>query len=402
VAVWHRRAGKDLFSVNWICCEAFRRVGLYWHMFPKYTQGRKVAWEGFTKDGRRFLHHFPDKLIETTNNNEMKVTFVNGSIYQVVGSDEPDRLVGANPVGIVFSEYSISDPRAWDFVRPILAENGGWAIFIYTPRGQNHGWELLKMARSNPNWFAEVLTVEDSKAVPLELIAEDRDSGMPDEMIRQEYYCSFDAPLVGAYYSDAISRADADKRICNVPWEPNLEVHTAWDLGMGDATSIWFFQSNGMTIRIIDYYENSGEGLAHYAKVLKEKPYAYGMNFGPHDLTVKELGTGKSRLEVARDLGIKFRVVPKMPLEDGIEAVRNILPRCWFDSDKCARGIQALREYRKDFDEQRKVFLAKPYHDWTSHPADAFRYLALSFKEARFRKDDRKLPSTAESSYDMF
>jgi phage terminase large subunit len=388
VAVWHRRAGKDLFTVNWIACQAMQRVGLYWHMFPKYTQGRKVAWEGATKAGRRFLHHFPDSLIKTTNDNEMKVTFKNGSVYQVVGSDEPDRLVGANPVGVVFSEYSISDPRAWDYVRPILAENEGWAIFIYTPRGQNHGWDLFNMAAKNPKWFCQKLGVTDTKAVPKEVIEDDRNSGMPEEMIQQEYECSFEAPLIGAYYASGITKAYKDGRVTKVPYDPILDVHTAWDLGMDDATTIWFFQyyERDNTIRVLDYLEQSGEGLLYYAKELQKKPYRYGKHFFPFDVNVREMATGKTRLQTLREIGIKADVVPKLDLHDGIDAVRNMLGRVWFDETNCARGLQALKEYRKEWDEKRKCFSNSPLHDWASHGADAFRQLALSFKEQKFVK----------------
>lgn len=401
VAVWHRRAGKDLSSINWCAVSAMTRPGLYWHLFPTYNQGRKIAWDGMTRDGRKFLEHFPKEMWEAVNNTEMRLTLKNGSIYQVVGTDNVDRLVGANPVGVVFSEYSLQDPRAWDYIRPILAENGGWALFIYTARGRNHGYDLLNVAKKNENWFQQVLSVEDTRAIPLSAIDEERASGMPEEMIQQEFYCSFDAPLVGSYYGNAMARLLADRHLTKIPYEPLLEVHTAWDLGVGDSTSIIFYQLSGAEIRIIDYYEMQGEGLAHYAKVLREKEYVYGEHLAPHDIQVRDFSTGKSRLEAARELGIRFRVVPNLRVDDGIEAVRNTLPKCYFDEDKCSHLIEALRQYRKDYDEKRQVFRDRPLHDWTSHPADAMRYLSLGIRQ---RNDKRmaKLPRIAEGEYSIF
>jgi hypothetical protein len=353
-----------------------------------------------TRDGRKFIDHFPKEMWEAVNNTEMRLTLKNGSIYQVVGTDNVDRLVGANPVGVVFSEYSLQDPRAWDYIRPILAENGGWALFIYTARGRNHGYDLLNMARRNEKWFQQTLSVDDTRAISQEAVEEERQSGMPDEMIQQEFYCSFDAPLVGSYYGNAMARLLADGKITGVPYEPRLEVHTSWDLGMGDSTSIIFFQRHGGEIRIIDYYESSGEGLAHYVKILKEKEYIYGEHIAPHDIQVREMGTGKSRLEVARELGIRFRVAANLRIDDGIEAVRTTLPKCYFDEKKCSHLIEALRQYRKDFDEKNKVFRDRPLHDWTSHPADAMRYLAVGLRD-QLNMNAKKLPRMADMEYQI-
>tara|TARA_A100001011_G_scaffold317947_1_gene337494 strand:+ start:6520 stop:7815 length:1296 start_codon:yes stop_codon:yes gene_type:complete len=398
VAVWHRRAGKDLASINWCVVSALKRPGLYWHLFPTYNQGRKIAWDGMTRDGRKFIDHFPSELVESKNNTEMRLTLKNGSIYQVVGTDNVDRLIGANPVGVIFSEYSVQDPRAWDYIRPILAENDGWAVFIYTARGRNHGYDLITMAQRNQKWFSQTLSIEDTNAVSQQAIDDERESGMPEEMIQQEFYCSFDAPLVGSYYGNLMAKALADRRITKVPYDPLLDVHTSWDLGMGDSTSIIFFQHHYNEIRIIDYYENSGEGLAHYAKVLREKEYVYGDHIAPHDIKVREMSTGRSRLESARELGIRFRVTPNLRIDDGIEAARTIIPRCYFDEDKCSLLVEAMRQYRKAFDEKNNTFKDKPLHDWTSHACDAFRYLALGMRN---KQDARMkdLPRQAEGDY---
>lgn len=419
VCVWHRRAGKDLFGVNLVAVKSTERPGLYWHLFPTYNQGRKIAWDGFTKTGRRFISHFPPALVESINNTEMRINLKTGSQYQVVGTEDPDRLVGANPVGCIFSEYSLQDPRAWDIIRPILAENEGWALFIYTARGKNHGFTMLEGARKiierdraagkESKWYAEVLTAgsgptdtkrrDGTPVISDEVIQEERDAGMPEELIAQEFKCSFEAPIVGAYYATQMARALEENRIGKVPWEPQLKVNTAWDLGMGDAMSIVFFQEYGLETRIIDYYESSGEGLAHYIKVLRERDYVYGEHIAPWDIEVRELGTGKSRLEVAKSLGLNFRVLKQSSVSDGIEMVRNLIPTCWFDADKCDRLVQALRGYRKEYDEVRKVFKNNPLHDWTSHPADAFRYLAMG---RRKRPKNREKPQeAADSSYDI-
>ena len=399
VAVWHRRAGKDLLAVNWCATAAIKRKGLYWHLLPTYNQGRKIIWDGMTKDGKAFLEAFPKPLWGAVNNTDMRLELKNGSIYQVVGTDNVDRLVGSNPVGVVFSEYSLQDPRAWDLIRPILAENGGWAVFIYTARGRNHGYDMFNMASKNERWFSQRLTIEDTKVIGQDAIEEERDAGMPDELIQQEFYCSFDAPLVGSYYGNLMARALADGRIDKVPYEPRLEVHTAWDLGMGDSTSVIFFQQFGKEYRIIDYYENQGEGMSHYIKVLRERDYLYGKHIAPHDIKVREMGTGKSRWEVANALGLRFTICPNVLIDDGIEAARTIIPRCYFDEKRCNILVEALRQYRKDYDEKRKVYRDKPLHDWTSHAADAFRYLALGTRD-NINKG-RKLPTYADGEYNV-
>ena len=399
VAVWHRRAGKDLLSVNWCVTAALKRKGLYWHLLPTYNQGRKIVWDGMTRDGRSFLEHFPKELWANVNNTDMRLELKNGSIYQVVGTDNVDRLVGSNPVGVVFSEYSLQDPRAWDLVRPILAENGGWAMFIYTARGRNHGYDLFNMANRNERWFCQRLSVDDTAVLNQEAIDEEREAGMPEELIQQEFYCSFDAPLVGSYYGSLMAKALAEERIKNVPYEPRLEVHTSWDLGMGDSTAIIWFQQFGNEYRIIDYYENQGEGIPHYVKIVREKDYIYGRHIAPHDIKVREMGTGKSRFEVARDLGLRFDICPNIQIDDGIEAARSIIPRCYFDEKKCSILVEALRQYRKDYDEKNKVYKNRPLHDWSSHGADAFRYLALGTRD--INKNRQNLPSFADSNYNV-
>ncbi len=395
VAVWHRRGGKDLTVLNITVKEALlKRVGLYWHLLPTYEMGRKIVWNGMTGDGVRFLDYWPAEMISRKRDDSMLLEFNNGSIWQVVGSDDPNRLVGANPVGVVLSEYSLQNPDAWEYIRPILAENGGWAIFIYTARGRNHGYDILQHALKSKYWFGQVLTVDDTEKplmkngtpvldkdgdpilVPVigkEVIDEDREAGMAPEIIQQEYWCSFDAPLVGSYYGDQMTEAMEDGRIGKVAYEERLPVDTWWDLGIGDHNAIWFTQSIGKEIRLIDYEEGSGKSLEEWIKFCREKPYIYGQHIGPHDLNIREYTTGKSRWRSALDLGFRFDIVEKGSVEDGINEVRRELRHCYFDEENCEKGIEALKQYRKEWDPKLNMYREKPVHDWASHGADGFR-----------------------------
>lgn len=401
--VWHRRAGKDLFALNHIVTHAHMRKGLYWHILPTYKQGRKIVWNGSTKAGRKFLDHFPSELIEGSNATEMTIRFKNGSIYQVVGADDPDSLVGSNPVGVVFSEWSLMSPHTYDLIRPILSENEGWALFIFTPRGHNFAKDLHDKAKANPAWFSQTLTVDDTHAVKPELIQDDRDMGMPEALIQQEYWCSFEAPIEGAYYQNQMIFLQEQNRLTKVPHEPLLPVYTSWDLGMDDATTIWFFQIHHHEIRLIDYYENSGEGLPFYAKMLDKghrTEYRYKNHYFPHDVKVRELGTGKSRYETLKSLGIKPTVVPKVEsIHDRIDDVRNILPKCWIDEEKCKRGIQCLRSYRKKFDETTQTYSTAPLHDWASHGADALGGVPYAVMKHNRASKTSDMPKTAVDKY---
>lgn len=403
VAIWHRRAGKDITALNWTICSIAERPGLYWHLLPTYNQGRKIIWDGISKEGVPFLDAWPHDLIKSVNNTDMKLETVNRGLWQVVGTDFVDRLVGPNPIGCVFSEYSLQDPQAWDLIRPILAENKGWAIFIYTPRGKNHGYELynlaMKLQQSGSGWFAQLLTVNDTGVLTQEDIDAERMAGMSEELVQQEFYCSFDAGMVGAYYTTQLAKARLEGRICRVPIMDTVPVDTYWDLGMDDSMTIWFGQDVGREIHLIDYLEGSGEGLPYYAKKLADKGYLYGRHVGPHDIKVREIGTGKSRKETARSLGINFDVTKKPNnKEDAIDAVRSIFGQCVFDSERCARGIDSLENFRKEYDPKRKIFLSTPVHDWSSHGAAAFETLALSHS---FRNFNRRiiLPEFKRRSY---
>jgi len=388
VCVWHRRAGKDKTFLNHCVKRMFERVGTYYYYFPTATMGRKILWDGIDKDGSRFIDHFPAELRDNVNNQEMKLKLTNGSLFQIIGTDRLD-VVGTNPIGCTFSEYSLQNPQGWEYVRPILAENGGWAVFNFTPRGYNHAKQLYDMAKDTDGWFHSLLTVDNTRAIPQEAIEEERKSGMPEEMIQQEFYCSFDMGVTGSYYANYISRARDEGRIMDFNHDRTNLVHTVWDIGVGDSTAIWFYQLAGMQVHLVDYYENHGEGLPFYAGVLRERAdkfgYQYGDHYAPHDIANREFGTGDSRLEAAKKLGIHFRVVPGESIESGINTVRAILDRCYFNRQRCKQGILCLENYRKDYDEKNRAYKDRPLHDWTSHGADAFRYLARSVKSATQR-----------------
>jgi phage terminase large subunit len=390
--VWHRRAGKDEVLLHLTAAKAMLRPATYWYMLPEAAQARKAIWEAVNPHtGRRRIDEaFPAEIRQTVRENEMFMRFVNGSTWQVVGSDNYNSLIGSPPAGLVFSEYSIANPSAWDILRPILAENEGWAAFNYTPRGPNHGETLYEAAKADPMWFAERLTVADTNVFSeerlrqelKELVANNGDHGRA--LYEQEYYCSFLAAVVGAYFGREMQAAEDEGRILErAVYDPGLQVHTAWDLGISNYTVIWFYQQAGFETRIVDCYAAMGYGLDHYAGVLQGKGYRYGNHYLPHDVAPKELGTGRTRIETLASLGINANVVPMLPVEDGINAVRRILPRCWFDRDKCAEGIKALKLYRRQWDDVRKVFYERPMHDWTSDFADAFRYLAIGLQEPR-------------------
>lgn len=387
VLVHHRRAGKDLACFNFLIQQAYMTRGNYWYMFPQYNQGRKAIWEGITANGVRYLECIPKSIIKRINRQEMYIELNNapkgdeGSIIRIVGSDT-EGLVGAGLKGIVLSEYSLTSPSVWPYIEPMIIEQGGWAVFNGTPRGENHFYDLYMMAKDNPDWYASKLGVDKTKAVSEEEIERLRKEGTyTEEQIQQEYYCSFKGSMVGAYYSDQIEKAEQEGRLTELEYDESKPVHTVWDIGVRDSTAIWFYQLSNNQIRVIDYYEAKGHGLPHYIKVLNSKPYLYGDHYAPHDIGAREFGTGKTRLEQAHSLGVYFREVKKIPVADGINCVRTTLNRCIFDRKKCYNGIQALKSYRKVWDEVKACFSDKPLHDWSSHAADAFRYLAVSLDE---------------------
>jgi hypothetical protein len=332
----------------------------------------------------------------------MKIVFTNGSYMQVIGSNNIDSIVGTNPVGVVFSEYSLQDPVAWGYVRPILAENGGWAIFVFTPRGENHGYDIWTLVKSEPGWYAQMDKASDTKVIPQDVLDSERREIVRlhsnDALYQQEFECNFSVPITGAYYAEHISKAYQDGRVTRVAHNPRYKVDTWWDLGKGDHNAIWFTQSVGTVVNVLRFVKGQGLGLPDYVRQLddlaKSHGYVYGIHMGPHDIDSTEWSTGKCRIDTARSLGVNFSVCPKLPIMDGIDMGRMIFGRCWFDQEACADGLSALKSYHKEWDDKRKTFLSTPYHDWSSHGADAFRTLAVGLDWEQAGK-----PIVAEDKY---
>ena len=395
LCIMPRRAGKDITAFNLCIRQLLKKICVIYYIFPTYSQGKKILWDSITNTGQKILDYIPEELIASKNSQEMKIRFTNGSLFQIVGSDNYDSLMGTNPQGVVFSEYALQDPRAYQYIRPILTANKGWALFISTPRGKNHLWELYNIAQQSPDWFCYKLTLDDTQHIPFAEIQRERDEGiMSEDLIQQEYYTSFTLGVEGSYYAKYLEKMRIEHKIGTVPWENGIQVHTAWDIGHRDSTCIVFYQICGQTVRVIDCYDNNKQGLEHYVDVLKSKPYSYGKHFAPHDIGVTEWGSGISRLEKARQLGIKFEykldkqkravsALPNLSIMDGIEAVRSLFSKCWIDEEQCAPLLKALENYRQEYDPKLRVYNQKPLHNWASHYSDAMRYLALSLSKTR-------------------
>ncbi|MCG8560468.1 MAG: hypothetical protein MI824_11760 [Hyphomicrobiales bacterium] len=389
--IWHRRSGKDDVGLHWTACAAQERVGTYWHMLPQYGQARKAIWDAVDphKGRRRIDLAFPKALREGAREDMMTIRFKSGSMWHLVGSDNYDTLVGTPPVGVVFSEWALADPKAWAFLRPILAENGGWALFVTTSRGRNHAARMFETYKQDPGWFVQRLKATETDVFSALQLEQERREYIADygeeegsALYEQEYLCSFDGPVFGAFYARELRRAQEEGRIGRVPYDRAHPVHTAWDLGYTDSTAIWFIQAVGKERRLIDFHEGSGVGLDVYARVLRSKPYLYGHHYFPHDAEHHELTTGESRVDTLRGLGIEPTVVPQHNVLDGINATRHMLDRTWIDEETCGeRGLEALRQYRREWDDRLKDWKRKPLHDWTSHAADALRTFAAGFDE---------------------
>lgn len=398
--VCHRRFGKTVWAVNHLQRDAVLCKNprpRYAYIAPTYRQGKAVAWD--------YLCHYAGPVPgHGTNETELRVDYPNGGQVRIYGADNPDSLRGLYFDGVVFDEYGLQSPTIFsEVVRPALAERQGYAVFMGTPAGKNQFYDIVQTAQRTAGWLYKVYRASETGILPDEELRAARDTMTEDEY-QQEFECSFEASVKGAIFAEDLSRAREEHRITRVPYDPALPVHTTWDLGIGDSTAIWFSQSLAVTgeVRLIDYYESSGEGLQHYAQVLQQKPYVYGTHWAPHDIAVKELGSGRSRFEAAAAMGLHFQIVPQVSLEDGIHAARMLFPRCWFDAEKCAAGLEALLHYRRDYNTRINEFIARPVHDWASHCADAFRYLALHQRVPRARDAQREAAvATARAQRDV-
>jgi hypothetical protein len=404
VLVCHRRFGKTVMAVNLLqqgalMCQKPRPRFAY--LAPTYRQAKAAAWDYM----QFFARPVPGVAF---NQSELRVDYPNGGQCRIYGADNPDSLRGIYLDGVVLDEYGMMSSAVFsEVIRPALSDRQGWALFIGTPNGKNQFYDIKQQALGfdqegqfiglNPDWFFAEYKASHTGVLPDAELASARLSMTKDEY-QQEYECSFEASVKGSIYGTELDAARTSGRVSNVPYDPSLPVDTDWDLGIGDAMAVWFSQSprGSSEVRLIDYYEASGEGLPHYVSVLNKRGYVYGQHWAPHDIQVRELGSGKSRLEVAKGFGLRFEVTPRInsgvgqEIEEGIHAVRMLLPRCYFDAIKTQPGLEALQNYRRDFNQRLNEFKATPVHDWASHGADAFRGLAARHQIAREKRDLRR------------
>ena len=387
VLVCHRRFGKTVFSIMEMIDRALRldlKNPQFAYIAPTYGQAKRVAWE-YLKDYTRGI---PGAL---PNEAELRVDIPRPDRgdkirFMLLGAENPDSLRGIYLDGCILDEYAQCDPILWgEVVRPALSDRFGWAIFIGTPKGQNHFYDIYSAAMrltagDETDWFVQLYKASETAVVPDGELDAAR-ATMAEEEFNQEYECDFTAALRGAYYGKYINELDSKGQITKVPYDPAATVNTYWDLGISDSTCIWFVQEVGREVHVIDFIENHGVGLEWYVKQIKNKDYMYDEHWIPHDGAARELGTGKTRQESLRDLGLKrVNIVPRQSVADGIHAVRMLLPKCWFDKIKCERGLSALKNYQRKYDSKLSKFVDKPLHDWSSNAADAFRMLGLVFR----------------------
>jgi phage terminase large subunit len=389
IEIAHRRWGKDEIVLAATCELAHQRVASYWHCLPEYEQGRKALWNAINAHTgkRRIDEAFPPEIRESKNEQEMLIKLKCGSTWQIIGSDRYNSTVGAGVAGIAYSEWALANPSAWAYHRPMLEENNGWAAFITTPRGRNHAKSMYDMAKKNPKWFAEISNAHDTGALSPEQLSEALEeycalygTDVGTAQFEQEYLCSFNAAILGAFYAREMHAVRTSGRIVPIVPIPGRPVHRAWDIGVKDDTSIWWFQVVGNRIYILDCYTASGVGVDHYAEVVHAHGFIDGNDYVPHDAKVLEWGSGRTRLEQMTALGLNPIVVPLAGKMDGINAARITLGRCLFHPRTEEVGMAALEQYRREWDDDKKAFKASEVHDWTSHLADAFRYLAMAWR----------------------
>jgi phage terminase large subunit len=371
----HRRSGKTVATLNDLLERALMTPGgLFGFVAPYYSQGKDVAWS--------FLKFYAEPfLAEPPSESELKVKLGNGATVRIWGADNPDRLRGLGFDGLVCDEYADWRPDVWaEVLRPAIADKKGFVTFVGTPKGRNNFFDTWQQAQKDKDWFKLELKASDSGIIPPDEL-EDARRTMSKEQVSQEFECSFDSPLIGAFYSDEIARMVKDGRITRLPIERSVPVHVSFDLGISDSTAIWLCQAIGKERRLIGYHEASGVGLDYYAGWLRDQDLIYSNYYFPHDVQVRELGTGQSRYDTLVGLGIDPTVVPQHAVLDGINATRRFLDTCWIDPDRCGRGFEALKQYRRDWDPALKAFRQKPRHGWESHGADSLRYMATGFEE---------------------
>ena len=381
IPILPRRAGKDMVALRIAYRQAVKKTCTIYYIFPTFNQARTSIWDGISIGGIRILDYIPDEICKK-NASEMKITFThNGSVIQFLGSDRYDRLRGTNPYGIVFSEYAFQNPKVFEVASPILAANDGWALFISTPYGKNHFYDLYQEALKEPErWYTLKLTSDDTKHIKKKALDEER-SRLSEEMFLQEYFTSFDCGIAGSIFGSEMKTMKELGRITEILYDPSYPVNTAWDIGYNDPTSIIFFQVIGNRINIIDAYENNLKGADHYVKILQSKPYVYGKHIVPHDIKVHEWGTGLTRVEQLSNFGIDITKSIDASKLDGIESVRVTLRRVYIDENNCVDLVRSLNHYHYKWDVIRNRFRDKePFHDWSSNFCDAMRYMSVSMQ----------------------
>lgn len=391
VAIAHRRWGKDEVALHWTCMALHLRVGSFWHLLPQQNQARKAIWAAINPHTgmRRIDEAFPKELRKRTLDNEMFIEFLNGSTWQAVGSDNYDALVGSAPAGVVFSEWALSHPSSWGYISPILRENGGWAMFITTPRGKNHAHSTFTDFVGRDGYFAQQLSADQTGVFSVEALDEEKRSligqygeDMGRAMFDQEYMVSWDAAILGSYWGAELAAAEREGRIHPIEIDPTLPVHDAWDIGRRDSTAIWMFQTDGRRLRIVDYFENSGKDASYYVHELLRRGYRRGVSWLPHDARVTEWTANRTRLQTLVDLGLNARLVPDHKLMDGINSARMTIPLVEFNSSPSVlKGLEALKAYQKEWNEKMQRFSDLPLHNWASHSSDAWRYLCVAWRE---------------------
>jgi phage terminase large subunit len=371
VVVAHRRMGKTVSAINHIIKSAAlntKEAPRYAYIAPTYGQAKRVAWDYLCKYARPFNG--------TENISELRVDFA-GRRIQLYGSDNPDSLRGQYFDGVILDEIGDQNPKIWtEILRPALADRMGWCLFIGTPKGQNHFKDLRDRAEDTPEWGLLEFKASETKLVAESELKAAR-AEMGEDKYQQEFECSFHAAVEGSYYGKLMNELEEKNRLVEITRDDLCQTFTAWDLGMGDSTAIWVAQMTGQEVRIMDYVENHGQGLDWYVNWIRDNGWTNATHKLPHDVSVRELGTGKSRLEMLQGAGLSVDVLPRLSVDDGIQSVRRLLPKCWFNMPRVRQGVDCLRNYRREFDEKRNVFYEKPLHDWASHGSDAFRYLAI-------------------------
>lgn len=381
VVVAHRRAGKTVACINELIVKALvenKDHGRYAYVAPYASQSKNVAWDYLV----RFAEPFTAKL----NNSELWVELFNGARIRLFGADNPDSLRGLYLDGVVLDEYADMRPRVWgEIVRPLLSDRRGWAVFIGTPKGHNSFYDICNAGAKSPDWFTKMLRASKTGIIPEDEL-KDAKRSMSIDQYDQEFECSFEAAIQGAYYGQEMRDAMDSGRITTVDYDPMFPCFTFFDLGYTDDTAIWFAQFIHGEIRVIDYHSSNGKSVEFYVDLLKSKPYKYGMHWLPHDARAKTLASGgKSVIEqMATGLGLQnLKIVPNLSIQDGIQAARMNFTRVWFDREKAEEGIESLRQYQREYDDNKKAFRDKPRHDWTSHGADAFRMMMVAYKESK-------------------